>query len=137
MRGVGEADKQPRLRLRDIGTPVTFMSPLLLLFFRFPSFPFHCTYCYWSNSAYTMSQIPQKQKAAVYDKPGSVSTKVVEIDVPEPGQGEVLVNLYEPFTAGRIETNRDRTHTGVCHSDFGIMLNSVCAHCSTTYLSLV
>lgn len=43
-----------------------------------------------------MSQIPQKQKAAVYDKPGSVSTKVVEIDVPEPGQGEVLVNLYEP-----------------------------------------
>ena len=38
--------------------------------------------------------IPQKQKAAIYDKPGTVSTKVVELDVPEPGPGEVLINLY-------------------------------------------
>ncbi|KAJ5902280.1 hypothetical protein N7495_002808 [Penicillium taxi] len=55
------------------------------------------------------TDIPQKQKAAVYDQPGSVSTKIVEIDVPEPGVGEVLVNL---------------THSGVCHSDFGIMTNT-------------
>lgn len=41
-----------------------------------------------------MTDIPKKQKAAVYDKPGTVSTKVTEIDVPEPGQGEVLINLY-------------------------------------------
>ena len=52
--------------------------------------------------------LPSKFKAAVYDKPGSVSTKVVELDMPEPGPGEVLVNL---------------THSGVCHSDFGIMTN--------------
>lgn len=39
-------------------------------------------------------EIPKKQKAAIYDEPGSVSTKVVELDVPEPGTGEVLINLY-------------------------------------------
>ena len=38
-------------------------------------------------------QIPKKHKAAVYDKPGSISTKIEELDVPEPGPGEVLVNL--------------------------------------------
>ncbi|KAL2842015.1 alcohol dehydrogenase II [Aspergillus pseudoustus] len=52
---------------------------------------------------------PTKQKAAVYDKPGSISTKVVEINIPEPGEGEVLVRL---------------THSGVCHSDLSIMTNS-------------
>lgn len=39
-------------------------------------------------------QIPKKHKAIVYDKPGSISTKVEELDVPEPGPGEVLINLY-------------------------------------------
>ncbi|GAM85158.1 hypothetical protein ANO11243_031620 [Dothideomycetidae sp. 11243] len=53
--------------------------------------------------------LPSKYKAAVYDKPGTVSTKVVELDMPEPGPGEVLINL---------------THSGVCHSDLGIMTNS-------------
>lgn len=37
--------------------------------------------------------IPKKQKAAIYDNPGSVSTKIVELDVPEPGDNEVLINL--------------------------------------------
>ena len=37
--------------------------------------------------------IPTKQKAAIYDQPGTVSTKVVELDVPDPGPGEVLINL--------------------------------------------
>lgn len=37
--------------------------------------------------------IPQKQKAAIYDQPGKISTQVVEIDVPEPGPGEILINL--------------------------------------------
>lgn len=55
-------------------------------------------------------EIPKKQKAAVYDQPGTVSTKIEEIDVPEPGAGEVLINL---------------THSGVCHSDYGVMTNSV------------
>lgn len=39
-------------------------------------------------------EIPKKQKAVVYDKPGSISTKIVEIDVPEPSVGEVLINLF-------------------------------------------
>lgn len=39
-------------------------------------------------------QIPKKHKAAVYDKPGSISTKIEELDTPEPGSGEVLINLY-------------------------------------------
>lgn len=51
--------------------------------------PSHCSL---SNMA--EPQIPTKQKAAIYDNPGTVSTKIVEIDVPEPGPGEVLVNLY-------------------------------------------
>lgn len=38
--------------------------------------------------------IPKKHKAAVYDKPGSISTKIEELDTPEPGPGEVLINLY-------------------------------------------
>ena len=39
-------------------------------------------------------QIPKKHKAVVYDRPGSISTKIEELDVPEPGAGEVLINLY-------------------------------------------
>ncbi|KAL4910784.1 alcohol dehydrogenase 2 [Aspergillus multicolor] len=54
-------------------------------------------------------EIPKKAKAIIYDNPGTVSTKVVEVDVPEPGDNEVLINL---------------THSGVCHSDFGIMTNT-------------
>jgi len=38
--------------------------------------------------------IPKKYKAVVYDKPGSISTKIEELDMPEPGAGEVLINLY-------------------------------------------
>ncbi|KAI9374356.1 alcohol dehydrogenase 2 [Aspergillus egyptiacus] len=53
--------------------------------------------------------IPKKQKAVIYDNPGTVSTKVVELDVPEPGANEVLINL---------------THSGVCHSDYGVMTNT-------------
>jgi alcohol dehydrogenase, propanol-preferring len=37
--------------------------------------------------------IPKKHRAAVYDKPGSISTKIEEIETPEPGAGEVLVRL--------------------------------------------
>lgn len=49
-------------------------------------------------------QIPKKHKAAVYDKPGSISTKIEELDVPEPGAGEVLINLYVPeLTRSRVQ----------------------------------
>jgi alcohol dehydrogenase, propanol-preferring len=37
--------------------------------------------------------IPKKYKAAVYDKPGTISTKIEELDTPEPGMGEVLIRL--------------------------------------------
>ncbi|KAI7197850.1 alcohol dehydrogenase [Hortaea werneckii] len=56
-----------------------------------------------------MGDLPKKYKAAVYDEPGKISTKLVDLDMPEPGPGEVLVNL---------------THSGVCHSDLGIMTNT-------------
>ena len=46
------------------------------------------------HSSPTMSvEIPKKHKALVYDKPGEISTKIEEIDTPEPGVGEVLINL--------------------------------------------
>lgn len=54
-------------------------------------------------------EIPKKYKAVIYDNPGTISTKIVELDTPTPGPGEVLINL---------------THSGVCHSDMGIMTNS-------------
>jgi propanol-preferring alcohol dehydrogenase len=55
------------------------------------------------------TDLPKKYKAAVYDKPGAISTKIEELDMPEPGAGEVLINL---------------THSGVCHSDLGVMMNA-------------
>lgn len=37
--------------------------------------------------------IPKKCKAIVYDQPGKISTKLEEVDVPEPGNGEILVKM--------------------------------------------
>lgn len=37
--------------------------------------------------------IPKKYKAIVYDKPGTISTKIKQLDTPEPGPGDVLVRL--------------------------------------------
>ena len=39
------------------------------------------------------ADIPKKYKAAVYDSPGKVSTKIEELDTPEPQAGEVLIEL--------------------------------------------
>lgn len=61
-----------------------------------------------------LADIPKTHKAAVYDKPGSLSIKVVDVETPEPGAGEVLVRL---------------THSGVCHSDYSGAFDPV----STTY----
>ena len=41
--------------------------------------------------------IPKKYKGVVYDKPGTISTKIEELDTPEPGAGEVLVRLLVPM----------------------------------------
>lgn len=38
--------------------------------------------------------LPSKYKAAVYDQPGKISTKIVELDMPEPAAGDVLIKLY-------------------------------------------
>lgn len=45
------------------------------------------------TQATTAPELPAKYKAVVYDNPGTISTKVVELDMPEPGVGEVLVNM--------------------------------------------
>lgn len=41
----------------------------------------------------TTFDIPKTYKAIVYDNPGTISTKIEELTVPEPGPGEVLVRL--------------------------------------------
>ncbi|ATY67343.1 Alcohol dehydrogenase zinc-type [Cordyceps militaris] len=53
--------------------------------------------------------IPATYRAAVYDAPGTISTKIVELPTPEPAEGQVLIKL---------------THSGVCHSDLGVMTRS-------------
>lgn len=40
-----------------------------------------------------MTDLPKTFKACVYDEPGKISTKIVDLDMPEPGPGEVLINL--------------------------------------------
>lgn len=37
--------------------------------------------------------IPETHKAIVYDKPGELSVKVDQLKTPEPGPGEVLIQL--------------------------------------------
>lgn len=38
-------------------------------------------------------KVPKTYKAAIYDAPGTISTKVVELETPVPGSGQVLINL--------------------------------------------
>lgn len=42
-------------------------------------------------------ELPKTYKAAVYDQPGKISTKVVEKPIPEPAAGDVLIKLYAPL----------------------------------------
>jgi propanol-preferring alcohol dehydrogenase len=37
--------------------------------------------------------IPETHKAIVYDDPGRISTKIVQVKTPEPGPGEVLIRM--------------------------------------------
>lgn len=39
-------------------------------------------------------EIPATYKAAVYDEPGKISTKIVDLPTPEPAEGQVLIKLY-------------------------------------------
>lgn len=40
------------------------------------------------------TELPKMYKACVYDNPGHISTKIAELEMPEPGPGQVLINLY-------------------------------------------
>ncbi|BCS28422.1 putative secondary metabolism biosynthetic enzyme [Aspergillus puulaauensis] len=53
-------------------------------------------------------EIPKTHKAVVYDKPGDISTRIVELATPAPGPGQILVKI---------------THSGICHSDLSLMTN--------------
>ncbi|KAI1809766.1 alcohol dehydrogenase-like protein [Poronia punctata] len=53
--------------------------------------------------------VPKTHKACVYSEPGKCAIEIRDVETPEPGPGEVLVKL---------------THSGVCHSDYGIMMNT-------------
>ncbi|RMD44337.1 hypothetical protein DV735_g834, partial [Chaetothyriales sp. CBS 134920] len=60
-------------------------------------------------AAAVATEIPTHHKAILYDEPGKISTKIEQVETPKPGVGQVLIRL---------------THTGVCHSDMGVMTNS-------------
>ncbi|KAK0652477.1 putative alcohol dehydrogenase [Cercophora newfieldiana] len=53
--------------------------------------------------------LPTHHRAIIYDKPGHNSTAVVTVPTPRPSTGELLVKI---------------THSGVCSSDHGLMLNT-------------
>ncbi|RDW77469.1 hypothetical protein BP6252_05522 [Coleophoma cylindrospora] len=48
-------------------------------------------------------------RAMIYSEPGTTKTELVELPIPKPGPGEVLVRLW---------------FSGVCHTDYGICTNS-------------
>ncbi|KAK1979040.1 chaperonin 10-like protein [Colletotrichum cereale] len=48
-------------------------------------------------------------RAVVYTEPGTTKTEVVELPIPIPGPGEVLVRLQ---------------YSGVCHTDYGFCMNA-------------
>ena len=41
----------------------------------------------------TNTQPPRQHKAAVYDSPGTISTKIEMVETPKPGLRQVLVNM--------------------------------------------
>ena len=49
-----------------------------------------------------MSDIPKQHKACVYDEPGKISTRIEILETPEPGPGEVLINLCDPYLASTV-----------------------------------
>ncbi|KAI2641140.1 alcohol dehydrogenase-like protein [Xylaria nigripes] len=61
------------------------------------------------SSTEAIPNVPKTHRACLYDKPGTCSISIQDVPTPEPGPGEVLVKL---------------THSGICHSDFGIMMNN-------------
>jgi hypothetical protein len=62
----------------------------------------------------------------VYDQPGKVSVRQVTVENPEPMFGQVLIQLLDP-PENNIVRNAgfNRAHSGVCHSDHGLMISAV------------
>jgi len=54
--------------------------------------------------------VPKRAKAVVYSNPGTTATEVIDVDVPEPQAGEVLVRIQ---------------FSGVCHTDYSLATNSL------------
>ncbi|KAM5360146.1 hypothetical protein ACJZ2D_013961 [Fusarium nematophilum] len=55
-----------------------------------------------------VTSLPKVNRAIVYAQPGTLKTEIVELPVPKPGHGEVLVRLL---------------FSGVCHTDIGFCMN--------------
>ncbi|KAI9658955.1 MAG: hypothetical protein M1821_001915 [Bathelium mastoideum] len=69
-------------------------------------------------------EIPKTYKAIIYDNPGTISTKIVELETPEPGLGEVLVRLCDTFgvnAQSNVRIHNELTQSSVCHTDQAIM----------------
>lgn len=68
-------------------------------------------------------------KAVIYANPPTIETEVVQLPVPEPGFGQVLVRLYVEMCASTnffVKTNAfvlPRSYSGVCHTDYGFCTN--------------
>ncbi|KAK9437174.1 alcohol dehydrogenase [Metarhizium brunneum] len=54
-------------------------------------------------------RVPSDHSAMVYDEPGSVSLQRRIVKTPMPGHGQVLIRI---------------THSGICHSDHGVMTHA-------------
>lgn len=50
-----------------------------------------------ADSQSSKMDIPKTHKAVVYDKPGEISTNIVDVETPAPGSGEVLVKMYARY----------------------------------------
>lgn len=87
-----------------------------------------------------MPSLPAVYQACCYAEPGQNKVKIREdMPLPEPGAGEVLVSLYvmricqgeaapqlrKPQWRKLTRSLRIRTHSGVCHSDYDIMMNAL------------
>jgi propanol-preferring alcohol dehydrogenase len=58
----------------------------------------------------TQFVVPKRAKAIIYSNPGTTATEIIDVDVPEPQAGEILINI---------------THSGVCHTDYSLITNSL------------
>ncbi|KAF7558005.1 hypothetical protein G7Z17_g333 [Cylindrodendrum hubeiense] len=52
--------------------------------------------------------MPTSNRAVIYSEPGTLKTEVIELPIPQPGRGEILVRLL---------------YSGVCHTDVGFCMN--------------